>query len=60
MKCDFGADSFNLRDFLATEAALLMVMLAYNLMGLFCQGVLKSDSVSTKPDVQHTLKNTAL
>ncbi len=31
-------------------------MLAYNLMSLFRQGVLRSDVVSGKPDVQHTLK----
>ena len=56
LKYDFGADSFNLKDFWATEAALLTVMLAYNLMSLFRQGVLRSDAVSNKPDVQHTLK----
>ena len=31
-------------------------MLIYNLMSLFRQGVLKSDAVSGKPDVQHTIK----
>jgi len=31
-------------------------MLAFNLMSLFHQGVLRSDAVSGKPDVQHTLK----
>ena len=38
------------------EAALLTVMMAYNLMSLFRQGVMRSDAVSDKPDVQHTLK----
>lgn len=56
LKYDFGGDSFNLRDFWATEAALLTVMLAYNLMSLFRQAVLRSDVISGKPDVQNTLK----
>ncbi len=34
LKYDFAADSFNMRDFWATEAALNTVMLAYNLMSL--------------------------
>lgn len=33
-KYDFGAESFNTRDFYATEAILNFVMLAYNLIGL--------------------------
>ena len=56
LKYDFGADSFNIKNFWATEAALLTVMLAYNLMSLFRQGILKNDSVSAKSDVQHTLE----
>ncbi len=35
LKYDFGGESFNLKDFWASEAALLTVMLAYNLMSLF-------------------------
>lgn len=35
LKYDFGFDSFNLKDFYATEAALTFVMIAYNLMALF-------------------------
>lgn len=35
LKQDFGAESFNLKDFYATEAALIFVMIAYNLMALF-------------------------
>jgi hypothetical protein len=31
-------------------------MVAYNLMSLFRQGVLRSDAVSGKSNVQHTLK----
>lgn len=56
LKYDFGGESFNLRDFWATEAALMTVMLAYNLMSLFRQAVLRSDAISGKLDVQHTLK----
>ena len=56
LKYDFDGESFNLRDFWATEAALLTVMLAYNLMSLFRQSVLRSDAISGKPDVQHTLR----
>jgi hypothetical protein len=48
LKADFGLDAFNLRDFWATEAALGFAMLAYNLMSLFRQAVLRSK-------LQHTL-----
>lgn len=48
LKADFGLDAFNLRDFWATEAALGFAMLAYNLMSLFRQAVLRSK-------IQHTL-----
>lgn len=41
VKFDFGAENFNVRDFWATEAALNFVMLAYNLMSLFRQAILK-------------------
>ena len=40
LKYDFGAGSFNVRNFWATEAALNFVMIAYNLMSLFRQAVL--------------------
>lgn len=57
LKYDFAADSFCLKDFWATEAALNMVMLAYNLMSLFRQAVLKASAIqSGGKDVQHTLK----
>ena len=42
LKYDFAADSFNMKDFWATEVALNTVMLAYNLMSLFRQVLLKS------------------
>jgi Transposase DDE domain group 1 len=48
LKADFGLDAFNMRQFWATEAALGFAMLAYNLMSLFRQAVLRSR-------VQHTL-----
>ncbi len=48
LKADFGLDAFNMRDFWATEAALGFAMLAYNLMSLFRQAVLRSR-------IQHTL-----
>ncbi|MEN6488418.1 MAG: IS1380 family transposase [Smithella sp.] len=48
LKYDFGFDSFNIADFYGTEAALNMVMLAYNLMSLFRQSILGSK-------VQHKL-----
>ena len=48
LKADFGLDAFNMRDFWATEAALGFVMLAYNLMSLFRQAVLRCR-------LQHTL-----
>lgn len=56
LKYYFGGERFNLRDFWATEAALLTGMLVYNLMSLFRQAVLRSDAVSGRSDVQHTLK----
>ena len=44
-----------MNDFWATEACLNIAMLAYNLMSLFRQAVLKT-AVTTNKDVQHTLK----
>ncbi|KFO68416.1 hypothetical protein ER57_04185 [Smithella sp. SCADC] len=41
LKYDFGFDSFNMKSFYGTEAALNMVMLAYNLMSLFRQVILQ-------------------
>ena len=56
LKYDFGGDCFNLKNFWATEAALLAVMLAYNLMSLFRQSVLRNEAASDQKAVQHTLK----
>lgn len=41
LKYDFGFDSFNLKGFYPTEAALTFAMIAYNLMSLFKQFVLQ-------------------
>jgi len=35
LKQDFGAESFNLKEFFTTEAALIFAMIAYNLMSIF-------------------------
>jgi IS4 transposase len=42
LKYDFAADSFNMKHFWTTEAALNTVMLAYNLMSLVRQVLLKT------------------
>lgn len=42
LEYDFGADNFCMKDFYATEAALRMVMIAYNLMSLFRLTVLQT------------------
>lgn len=49
LKYDFGAGSFNMQGFFATEAALNVVMMAYNFISLFRQVILRSG-------VNHQLK----
>jgi Transposase DDE domain group 1 len=57
LKYDFAADSFNMNDFWATEAALNTVMLAFNLMSLLRQVLLKTSTVKhSSTAVQHTLR----
>ena len=57
LKYDFAADSFCLNDFWATEATLNVVMMAFNLMSLFRQAVLKKAVASNNPtEIQQTLK----
>ncbi len=57
LKYDFAADSFNMKDFWATEATLNTVMLAYNLMSLLWQVLLKNSAVKhSSQSVQHTLQ----
>lgn len=41
LKYDFGFDSFNLKSFYGTEAALMFAMIAYNLMSLFRQFIVQ-------------------
>lgn len=48
LKEDFGFNSFNLKEFYATESALTVAMLAYNLMAIFRLFVMRSE-------VQHKL-----
>ena len=47
LKADFGADSFNLKEFYPTEAALLFSMVAYNLMSIFRLFVLQEKTQKT-------------
>jgi hypothetical protein len=47
LKYDFGLDSFCMEKFWATEAAFRTIMIAYNMMSLFRQVVLKSKSKAT-------------
>jgi hypothetical protein len=47
LKADFGADSFNLKEFYPTEAALLFSMIAYNLMSIFRIFVLQEKTQKT-------------
>ena len=47
LKHDFGADSFNLKGFFPTEAALIFTMIAYNLMSIFRIFVLQEKTQKT-------------
>ncbi len=53
LKADFGLDSCNVNDFYATEAALGFAMLAYNLMSLFRQAVLRGSVQQTLATLHH-------
>ncbi len=53
LKADFGLDSFNLNGFYATEAALGFAMLAYNLMSLFRQAVIRTKTQPTLATLHH-------
>ena len=53
LKYDFGLDSFVMRDFWATEAALSVVMLAYNLMSVFRQAVIRQKAHQTLSTLHH-------
>lgn len=47
LKYDFGFDSFNLKGFYGTEAALMFAMIAYNLMSIFRQFILRGKTQQT-------------
>ena len=53
LKADFGLDSFVLRDFWATEAALGVTMLAYNLMSVSHHAVMRQSVHHTLATVHH-------
>ena len=53
LKADFGLDSFMLRDFWATEAALGVTMLSYNLMSVFRHAVLRQKVHHTLSTLHH-------
>ena len=53
LKADFGLDSFVLRDFWATEAALGVSMLAYNLMSVFRHTVMRQRVHHTLATLHH-------
>lgn len=54
LKYDFGMDSFNLKSFYATEAALNFTMLAFNLMSLFKQFVLENKVQQRLSTLRHS------
>lgn len=53
LKADFGLGSFCLRDFWATEAALGVTMLAYNLMSVFRHAVMRQKVHHTLSTLHH-------
>lgn len=53
LKADFGLDSFVLRDFWATEAALGVAMLACNLMSVFRHAVMRQKVHHTLATLHH-------
>ena len=53
LKYDFGLDSFVMREFWATEAALSVVMMAYNLMSVFRQAVIRQKAHQTLSTLHH-------
>lgn len=53
LKTDFGLGSFVLRDFWATEAALGVTMLAYNLMSVFRHAVMRQKVHHTLSTLHH-------
>ena len=57
LKYDFAADSFNMQEFWATEAAMNTVMIAYNLMSLLRHALLKTSTTKHSSNgIAHTLQ----
>ena len=56
LKADFGLDSFVLRDFWATEAALGVTMLAYHLMSVFRHAVMRQTVHHTLATLYHKVE----
>lgn len=55
LKYDFGADAFNLNEFYPTETTLHFVMMAYNLMSLFRQVVIREATQATLKTLRYTV-----
>ena len=55
LKYDFGAGSFNQKNFFATEATLSTVMMAFNLMSLFRKTLIKGTTNQTLKTLRHKL-----
>ncbi|MDA0194783.1 MAG: IS1380 family transposase [Bacteroidetes bacterium] len=45
LKEDFGFDNFNMQNFAATEATLNFIIIAYNIMSLFKQSVMRAEKL---------------
>lgn len=54
IKYDFGADSFNMKEFCGTDAALNFVIMAYNIMSLFRQTVIQGDRFNRLSTLRYT------
>lgn len=57
IKYDFGFDSFNLKKFFPTEAALSFSMIAYNLMAIFRLFVLQEETQKRLATLRHRVFN---
>ena len=55
LKQDFGAESFNLKEFFPTEAALMFAMIAYNLMSIFRLFVLQEKTQKTLSTLRYRI-----
>jgi len=55
LKYDFGLESFNVKNFFATEAAINYALMAYNLMSLLRQLILKSEVHNTMKTLRYRL-----